>query len=268
MKINPLQLPNNKYIQVVYISIIAALLLGATVAPSLLRAAAQEDDTRVLEVLCNSYGEGVDISREGRSERISFGEWLADHRPDLVDIFNEVGCAGISGSEEFVGTGAASASVDRTTETIFDCGDADPNTNVDFVTRPGTFTFTGIIDGAATAVNNALTDTCAEGFTHGTYKVRYLFDEVTIAGRTGGAVLEEWGDFEGGPFGEGILFTFHGHISFLCGTGELRGIHGETLTEGAATLAGSFTTYALWVHFDNDNIDEFNNNLCAGLGDN
>lgn len=94
--INSLQLPNSKYMHVVYISIIAALLLGATVGPSLLRAAAQEDDARILAVLCNSYGEGVDVNREGRTERISFGDWLAEQRPGLVVLFNEVGCAGIS----------------------------------------------------------------------------------------------------------------------------------------------------------------------------
>ncbi len=94
-----LQIPNNKYIHIVYISIIASLLLGATVGPSLLRAAAQEDDTRILEVLCNSYGEGVDVTRGGRSERISFSEWLADFRPGLVDLFSEVGCAGISDTQ-------------------------------------------------------------------------------------------------------------------------------------------------------------------------
>ncbi|MEE9282592.1 MAG: hypothetical protein V3U49_00760 [Nitrososphaerales archaeon] len=92
MNISPLQLPNNKYIHVVYISIIAALLLGATIGPSLLRAAAQEDDARILEVLCNSYGEGVDINRDGRSVRISFGEWLSIQHPNLIDHFNEVGC--------------------------------------------------------------------------------------------------------------------------------------------------------------------------------
>jgi len=90
---------NNKYIHIAYISIIASLLLWATIGPSLLRAAAQDNDDRVLEVLCNSYGEGVDVNREGRSERISFAEWLADFRPGLVDLFNEVGCGGISATE-------------------------------------------------------------------------------------------------------------------------------------------------------------------------
>ncbi len=185
-----------------------------------------------------------------------------------ISIASIPGAAGKK-AKEFVGTGFSTSDIDRAAESIFDCGDADEDpddlTNVDFVTRLGTFTYTGIIVGAATGVNNALTDTCTEGFTHGTYKVRYFFEEVTIAGRTGGAVLEEWGDFEAGVFGEGIVFTFHGHFSFLCGTGKLKGIHGDALTEGSASLEGSFSSYALWVHFDKDQKDKFNNDLCKDL---
>ena len=110
MKIGSLQPLRNKYIHIAYISIIAALLFWATVGPSVLQAAAQDDDTRVLEVLCNSYGEGVDVNREGRTERISFREWLAEQRPGLVDLFNDVGCINVSAAVtggEFFGTGVA-----------------------------------------------------------------------------------------------------------------------------------------------------------------
>lgn len=42
--------------------------------------------------------------------------------------------------EESVGTDAITSVIDRAAETIFDCGDADESSNVDFVTRLGTFT--------------------------------------------------------------------------------------------------------------------------------
>ena len=121
MNISSLQPLNNKYIHIAYISIIAFLLLWATIGPSILRAAAQDDDARILGVLCNSYGEGVQVNREGRSETISFGEWLADQRPALVDLFNEVGCTGISAS---VSGGVVSGSV--ATRSITRCDEDAP----------------------------------------------------------------------------------------------------------------------------------------------
>ena len=86
----------NKYIHIVYISIIASLLLVATVGPSLLQAAAQEGNEVQLATLCTHYGEGVVINRGGRTESISFGEWLIVEHSELVDLFNQVGCSGIS----------------------------------------------------------------------------------------------------------------------------------------------------------------------------
>lgn len=52
------------------------------------------EDLLVLETLCGTYGNSVQINREGRQETVSFGEWISLFRPDLLELFDEVGCAG------------------------------------------------------------------------------------------------------------------------------------------------------------------------------
>ncbi len=56
--------------------------------------AAQFDDVdkAQLESLCTIYGDGVVVTRGDRRETLSFGEWLSIQHPDLIDLFNEVGC--------------------------------------------------------------------------------------------------------------------------------------------------------------------------------
>ena len=261
-----LQLPNSKYIHIVYISIIASLLLGATVGPSILRAAAQDDDARVLGVLCNSYGEGVDVNREGRSERISFAEWLADQRPGLVDLFNEVGCAGISAAVaggEFFGSGTIVSTTVRTAEPLSAC--------VDLVTRTGTRVWTGIVDGTTSnTLLKAVTDNCDM---HGQGRLIYMFTDVTIKPDqsdpstwiTGGAVVEGIIDFTlTAPVPAGGVFKSESEHRFLCGTGDLEGIHGVGVSSASASLTAVSLDYVMWVHFDDHETGfEF---LCAGLG--
>jgi len=189
MNISLLQLPNNKYIHIVYISIIASLLLGAALAPSLLQAAAQEAGEAKLEVLCNNYGEGVTISRAGRSESISFREWLAIENPDLLDLFNQVGCVGISaavtGGEIFGSGFQTSVRVGREIEVIGDCGDGEDNTIVRIQSDSFERIYTGIIDGAGPSELTGLTYlNCTPGRIHAIFRQLQNFEEVTIADRT------------------------------------------------------------------------------------
>lgn len=230
---------NNKYIHVVYISIIASLLLGTALAPSLLRAAAQDDDARVLEVLCNSYGEGVDVSREGRSERISFGEWLADQRPGLVDLFSEVGCAGISASVSggiVSGTFGARVLVpcnDPDIECIQDHFidvDGDGVDDLRITTRTIVATLTGDMNGRRISIQQITQDL-----------------ETNIATAVAmGEFFGTIGDSEPGAFREIItllsdrsqapeFFQFSGTSSVVAGsgTGGLKGICGATTLEGS-----------------------------------
>ena len=249
MNISPLQLPNSKYLHIVYISIIAALLLGATVAPSVVRAAAQENDARILEVLCNSYGEGVNVNREGRSERISFGEWLADQRPGLVDLFSEVGCAGISTS---VTGGIVSGTF--TSLAVVPCNDPDivciqdhfidvDGDGVDdlrITTRTIVSTLTGDMTGRRISLQQITQD---------------LHTNIATAVAMG-EFVGTVGDSEPGAFREIItllsdrsqapeFFQFSGTSSVVAesGTGGLKGICGGTILDGSGppfVIANSF----------------------------
>ncbi len=239
MNISTLQLPNSKYVHIVYISIIAALLLGATIGPSLLRAAAQENDATVLEVLCNSYGEGVTVNREGRSETISFGEWLAVQRPGLVVLFNEVGCAGISASVTggiVSGTFAALVLVpcnDPDIECIQDHFidvDGDGVDDLRITTRTIIATITGEMNGNRISIQQITQDL-----------------ETNIATAVAmGEFVGTIGDSEPGAFREIItllsdrsqapaFFQFSGTSSVVAGsgTGGLKGICGATTLEGS-----------------------------------
>jgi len=212
MNVSSLQLPNNRYIHIVYISIIASLLVGTALTPSLLRAAAQDDDARVLAVLCSSYGEGVDVNREGRSERISFAEWLHDFRPDLVDLFNEVGCGGISVIE---------------VDTTADLGDLIPDIEPIFFEdmlfdrhrREGSFS--GTFSGTVEAVELVLIDS-------GGRFSALIYDKCqpcTVDGKVGTLVFRVVGR---GPVAEGQaeanwdIVASTGELANLCGRGTFQ----------------------------------------------
>ena len=164
--------------------------------------------------------------------------------------------------EEFFGIGQFPGTRSApTSEQISDCGDADPNTNLRRFMRTGENTFTGIIEGSTSKVDNrGLTNTCSIGRTHGTFRTLYYFESVTIAGKTGGAVIEHTGPFD---ITSGVIFTDGTKFQVLCGTGDLKGIHGEGITTASTGVANG---YALWVHFGH-NHDVGYDFLCGDLDD-
>lgn len=64
------------------------------------------EDLIVLQTLCGIYGNSIQITIGGRQETVSFGEWISLFRPDLLDLFNDVGCPGeirqVTWSHQFI----------------------------------------------------------------------------------------------------------------------------------------------------------------------
>jgi hypothetical protein len=169
--------------------------------------------------------------------------------------------------EEFYGTGLRSANVTGTTEQVSDCGDSNPATNISHLIRTGQVTYTGpiqgttILEGAGNALSVGLSDNC-QGQTHTGFRVIDTFDTLTVAGRTGGAVVEIVG--RGTSPGPGVVLN-ESRLRILCGTGELRGIHAEGVVVGSASPTGAASAFQLWVHFDHQHDRGFDF-MCEGLG--
>jgi hypothetical protein len=87
---------------------------------------------------------------------------------------------------------------------------------------------------------------------HDGFRARDTFQSVTIAGKTGGAVIEIIGRVSYPA--SGVQFNDN-TIRVLCGTGELNGIQAEgTLTTTQMTAGGvivlAVRPFQLWGHFD------------------
>jgi len=168
--------------------------------------------------------------------------------------------------EQFYGTGLRSANVTGTTEPVSDCGDSNAATNISHLIRTGQVTYTGpiqgttIMEGTGAAVSVGLSDNC-QGQTHTGFRVIDTFATLTVAGRTGGAVVEIVG--RGTSPGPGVVLN-EARLRVLCGTGELRGIHAEGVVVGSANPTGAASAFQLWVHFDHKH-DHFDF-MCEGLG--
>lgn len=201
-------LTEKKYIYIGFGAIVATILVMATIGPSLLVAASDDDDG-----LVSFSGGGFQVS----------------------------------------------VRTSRETVTIDDCGDADPLTLVRTQTDLNTRTYSGIIEGTAEAESVAITYiNCTAGLIHANLMQLESFDEVTVAGRTGGAVIERIGTFESR---DGVVIVTINE-RFLCGTGELEGIHGTGILqrEGDRPRAYLFSG-----HFGHDHGTGWEH-LCNGLG--
>jgi hypothetical protein len=164
--------------------------------------------------------------------------------------------------EEFYGTGFRAPSVVTVSETLSDCGDADPSTSVILQTSTGTVTYTGFMEGTGQTQNHLLADRCAAGQSHNTFRVLDSFESLTVAGRTGGAVVEIMG--RGRVASPGVNLN-ENTVRILCGTGELEGVHAEgTLTSSVITGGGGGRVMQLWVHFGHHHDVGFDF-LCRGL---
>lgn len=148
--------------------------------------------------------------------------------------------------EEFYGIGFRGASVVRSAETISDCGDGDPSTDMLLQTSTGTVTYTGIMEGTGEVLTRGIVDRCVTGHVRTTFRVLDTFESLSVAGRTGAAVVEIVG--RGSAPAPGVALN-ETRIRILCGTGELRNVHGEGTQTGSASPTGASTGMQLWVHF-------------------
>src|SRR6266850_3997118 len=108
----------------------------------------------------------------------------------LVTLGQPIASADKAKVEEFYGTGFRVANVTMTRETLSTCDDTDLNTNVVLQTNTGTATYTGIMEGIGQTTAKISVDSCVPGQTHTTFRAVETFDRLTVAGRTGGAVVE------------------------------------------------------------------------------
>jgi hypothetical protein len=135
------------------------------------------------------------------------------------------------------GTGNFVTQVTRTSEPL------DPPC-VELVTRVGNASFSGLIENALENGQqevHALRDACADPV-QGTTTATYVLEEATVAGRTGGLILEARGIFEGdatSPAGSRprYYFTIRGV------SGDLKGATGTGQYVGQATTTSVFNTY-------------------------
>ena len=146
--------------------------------------------------------------------------------------------------EEFYGTGLRATSVVRVSEPISDCGDTNAATNIVHQTSTGTVTYTGFMAGTGEVVSDGLSDNCA-GQTHNSFRLIDTFESLTVAGRTGGAVVEIVGRLSSPTPG---LTLNESRMRILCGTGELKGVHAEGTVVGTSTSTSAFSAFQVWVH--------------------
>jgi len=152
--------------------------------------------------------------------------------------------------EEFYGTGFRATSLTRTDEALSDCADTDPSTNVVLRTNTGTVTYTGIMEGIGETLAKVLEDSCVPGQTHTTFRTLDTFDTITVAGRTGGAVVEVVGHGRIVPTGPTTTATLNEiRIRILCGTGDLKGIHAEGTITTSVRPGAQSRAMQVWAHF-------------------
>ena len=149
--------------------------------------------------------------------------------------------------EELFGTAFRTPSVvGISSQVLSDCGDTDTATNVILQTNTGRVTYTGFIEGTGALSTTVLVNNCVAGFGHNTFRVLDTFESVTIAGRTGGAVIEILG--RGTNPATGVVLNDN-TVRVLCGTGDLKGIHAEGTLSTSIGPGVAARVLQLWVHF-------------------
>lgn len=128
--------------------------------------------------------------------------------------------------ETISGMGTFTSIIETAEVTPFD----PPNECVFVLVRSGTHDWDGFIESehanSRLLTNPSVVETCVEGHTQLSFSFTTIFEEVTIAGRTGGAVMEAHGRCEAGPERTGV-FTCQATLRLVDGTGELEDITGE-----------------------------------------
>ena len=129
----------------------------------------------------------------------------------------------------------------RVATTVSDCGDADPATEIQFVTRNGTVVFTGAIAGAGQLSSNSLRDACSSP-PAGTVQAQMQLQGATVGGVTGDLLIELEGVFDGDPtLPGGVRVRLHGTITGV--SGGLRNARGRIQAAGPVTATGSLNAY-------------------------
>jgi hypothetical protein len=172
--------------------------------------------------------------------------------------------------EEFYGTGFRVANVTMTRDTLSTCDDTDPNTNVVLQTNTGIATYTGIMDGIGQTTAKVIVDSCVPGQTHTTFRAVETFDNLTVAGRTGGAVVEFLGNGRIVPFPPGATTTAtlnETRIRILCGIGDLKHVHAEGTLTASVRPGAQSRAMQIWAHFGHQHNVGFDF-LCQDLEDN
>ena len=170
----------------------------------------------------------------------------------LVTLGQPIASADKVKVEEFYGTGFRVANVTMTRETLSSCDDTDPNTNVVLQTNTGTATYTGIMDGIGQTTAKVIVDSCVPGQTHTTFRAVETFDNLTVAGRTGGAVVEFLGNGRIVPIPPGPTTTAtlnETRIRILCGTGDLKHVHAEGTLTASVRGGAQSRSMQIWAHF-------------------
>jgi len=135
------------------------------------------------------------------------------------------------------GTGNIVAVVTRTSEPL-----SPPC--VTLVRRSGTASFSGLIENApedGRQESRILRDACEDPI-QGTNRTTYTLDKATVAGRTGGLILEATGIFDGdatSPAGSRTRL----HFTIRGVSGDLKGATGTGQFVGDSTSTNSFSTY-------------------------
>lgn len=116
-----------------------------------------------------------------------------------------------------------------------------------YVTRVGKITFSGFIQNELEKgryeTHGGLVDRCAEPF-QGPFRLIFKLEEVTVAGRKGGLVIEVTGTFTGDVTSSQGVRTMN-HLEILSGSGGLAGIKGKGIAVGRGTITESTNVYYL-----------------------
>jgi hypothetical protein len=135
------------------------------------------------------------------------------------------------------GTGNLVTEVTRTSEEL------DPPC-VSLVTRIGSVSFSGFIENApgdGQQEVHALRDACSDPV-YGTATSTFKLEAATVAGRTGGLILEARGFFEGDATSPGGARPRY-HFTIRGVSGDLKGATGTGHYLGQATTTSAYNTY-------------------------
>ena len=179
-----------------------------------------DESLLVLQTLCNTYGNSVQINRGGRQESVPFGEWISIFRPDLLELFNDVGCPG-----EILEVTWSMQQIVIEASTRFD-DDARVSRTAQF---NHVITFTGDLNGNCAGDYTQLVRNRAESETNNFLWV--IACEATVEGKSGTLVILAQGVFVRGASGRPDASTAQFTWEITDSGGELANLTGNGIGE-------------------------------------